>query len=223
MHPVSRMVGRVTGDGNEMNVAIVGLHPNSVVPEGVDVWAINDYYVHIQTRHLKPTRIYNLHEEDALNEAIAKFQPEGRWLGDWKQAYRETDAEVVTLGPIEDLETTILDKDRLIDEFGDDHLSCSISIMICEAVVAGAEVIHLCGVELAMPGEYIYQSRGILAAIEAARERGVIVNAANEEPWRVRIDMTDWKMAPEFMTPYWLRERPVTEKDLQKTIREFNP
>ena len=206
-----------------MKIAIVGLHPNSVVPEGVDVWAINDYYAHIQTRHLKPTRIYNLHEEDELNVAIAKFQPEGRWLGDWKQAYRESGAEVVTLGPIKDLETTILDKQRLIDEFGDTHLSCSIAIMICEAVLAGAEEIHICGVELAIPGEYIYQSRGILAAIEAARERGVIVHAVNEKPWRVRIDSADWDKAPPFFTPYWLREREVTSVDLQKAIREFTP
>jgi hypothetical protein len=206
-----------------MKVSIVGLHPNSVVPEGTDVWAINDYYVHVQTRHLKPTRIYNLHEEDTLIDAIAKMQPEGRWLGDWKQAYRDSGALVVTLGPIEDLETTTLDKDRLTEEFGESHLSCSIAIMICEAVLAGAEVIHLCGVELAVPGEYIYQSRGILAAMESARERGVIVHAANEEPWRVRIDMTDWKMAPDFIQPYWIRERPATEKDLQKTIREFRP
>ena len=206
-----------------MKVAIVGLHPNSVVPDGVDVWAINDYYVHVQTRHLKPTRIYNLHEEDVLDEAIAQFQLEGRWIGDWKQAYREAGAEIVTLGTIEGLETTILDKKRLTDEFGETHLSCSIAIMICEAVVAGAEVIHLCGVELAMPGEYIYQSRGIIAAIESARERGVIVHAANEEPWRVRIDMTDWEKSPEFITPYWIRERPVTKLDLQKAVKDFKP
>jgi len=201
-----------------MKVAIVGLHPNSVVPEGVDVWTINDYYLHIQTRHLKPARVFNLHEEATLNAAMQKLNTEGRWLGDWKQEYRDSGAEIVTLGPVEGLETTILDKQRLIDEFGETHLSCSIAIMICEAVLAGAKELHICGVELAVPGEYLYQSRGIIDAIDAARQRGVTVHAANEQPWRVRIDTTDWASSPDFIQPYWIRERPPTETDLHKVI-----
>jgi len=172
----------------------LGLAPDS------EIWTINDWYMRKpQSLIERPDRVYNLH---LLPETRSN-----RFVGDWKKIYSESGADIVTLGPMDGLDSRLLDTESLDSQFDKELLTCSISIMICEAMLEGFEEISLCGVEL-LAGEFVYQVRGILAAIEAARGRGIKVTAKNESKWKATLCKIDWKTISDIQR-YWIREAAI--------------
>jgi len=150
----------------------------------------------------RPDRVYNLH--------LVPETRQNRFTGDWKKTYSESGADIVTLGPVDGLNSRLLDTETLDSQFDKELLTCSISIMICEAVLEGFEEITLCGVEL-LAGEFVYQVRGILAAIEAARAQGIKVTAKNEAKWKATLHKIDWTTIPDIQR-YWIREAAIVAR-----------
>jgi hypothetical protein len=198
-------------------VTILGLYPDPLDLRG-SVWTLNDFYRRYP--EIQPDRIYHLHW------GFDKDDRPGRFPGDWKAKYREYQeqgSELVTLDKIDGLESYYLNTQTLEEQFPQSALTCSIAIMICEAVREGFETIHLRGVKL-LAGEFFYQVRGIREAIALARSRGiqVTVTAGREKEWQDTLERVDWADITDIEMPYWCWQKVVKSANLKPDLEKVN-
>ena len=147
-------------------VNIIGLYRADFQNLGIDSisslegerWTLNDWYVSYPW--LKPHRIYEFHTEEQIKWA------KNRYPDDYKKKNKESGAEVISSHE---------------KKYSDNALSCSIGMMIADAIDR-FKVINIYGVHMIGMGHEVFVS-GILEIIEIARSKGIEVNCLYEKEW----------------------------------------
>lgn len=169
-----------------------------------EVWTLNDWYVVYPS--LTPDRLYNLHAAPHTHP-----DTERRFPGNWRAAYsaaRMNGTRIVTVWPIDGVDGQVpLPDVDLVRQFGARAMSCSIATMIYHAIMDGFMKIELRGIRL-NEDEYLYQVRGIRAAIAVAREFCREVTCQYEPEWEAKAATVDWSRFPREDVPYWMKDQP---------------
>ena len=152
----------------QRNVNIIGLYRADFQNLGIssvsllngERWTLSDWYVSYPW--LKPHRVYELHTEEQIIEA----KEAGRYPYDHKKINSNS---------------KVISSHKKV--YSDNALSCSIGIMIADAIEEGFKVINIYGVHMLGMQHEIYIS-GILEIIDIARSKGIEVNCLYEKEWR---------------------------------------
>ena len=148
--------------------------------DGVSIWAMNDFYKWFPG--LSPDMVFEIHKEGTIELA----QKSGRYPGDYKAAFNESGADIITRfshGLDNECDVKL---DVLTGTFGERFFVGTFSFMFAWAIEMHFKSITIEGIYLRESGEYATQIPGMLRNIYEARRRGieVIVPGGWENTWR---------------------------------------
>ena len=167
-------------------VNILGLCSPQVVAKTAEdfkgeIWSLNDWYRPYPWLP-KIDRLYEVHKLDKVLEQQSRG---GRYKG-FKKPFENMGGKIIVddVRFIEylDADVELLRYDFLKNTYPLDF-SCTIEIMIIEAIDKGFEKINLCGIFL-LGGNHGQYIKGILKAIDYARGLGIEINTQHEDEWR---------------------------------------
>ncbi|OGV45851.1 MAG: hypothetical protein A2017_18295 [Lentisphaerae bacterium GWF2_44_16] len=162
-----------------------------------EVWTLTDpWYFYPK---LKPTRIYQIHEDyDGTNPAA----PYRTWP-DWKGRYNSYGCEIVTRREFPGLNNQrVLDMKKLVYLFSIPFFGSSFAYMFADAMLEKVTEIHMYGIRLATNGEYQNQLPSMILNLEAAKVQGIKIVCPFENEWFRERDKFDWALLKEVKVLY---------------------